>query len=83
MMIEEGTKFQITEEAKGFFNSAETMIVKTNNGITIQFILGDSKGHGSMPIDHLNYLLKKANLTQISNDRMLLDDENNNDEKIS
>ncbi|MCL6571073.1 MAG: hypothetical protein K6T88_05240 [Bacillus sp. (in: Bacteria)] len=82
MMIEEGTKYQITEEAKGFFNSAETMVVKTNNGITVQFILSDSKGHGSMPIDHLNYLLKKANLTQIANDRILLDDEKN-DEKIS
>jgi hypothetical protein len=82
MLIEEGTKYQITEEAKGFFNSAETMIVKTNNGITVQFILGDSKGHGSMPIDHLNYLLKKANLTQISNDRILLD-EDKNEEKIS
>lgn len=82
MLIEEGTKYQITEEVKGFFNSAETMIVKTNNGITVQFILGDSKGHGSMPIDHLNYLLKKANLTQISNDRILLDEEKN-EEKIS
>jgi hypothetical protein len=82
MLIEEGTKYQITEEAKGFFNSAETMIVKTNNGITVQFILGDSKGHGSMPIDHLNYLLKKANLTQISNDRIQLD-EDKNEEKIS
>jgi hypothetical protein len=82
MLIEKGTKFQITEDVKGFFNSAETMIVKTNNGITVQFILGDSKGHGSMPIDHLNYLLKKANLTEISNDRIPLDTDKNK-EKIS
>ncbi|HEY2422427.1 MAG TPA: hypothetical protein VGI04_13535 [Neobacillus sp.] len=82
MSIEEGTKYQISQGIKGFFNSAETMTVKRNNGITIQFILGESKGHGSMPIEHLNYLLKKANLTQIPNIKILLNTDPN-EEQIS
>jgi hypothetical protein len=64
MHIEEGTKYQISQGIKGFFNSAETMTVIRNNGVTIQFLLGDNKGRGSMPIEHLNYLLKKDNLTE-------------------
>jgi hypothetical protein len=64
MQIEEGTKYQISQGIKGFFNSAETMTVIRNNGVTIQFQLGDNKGRGSMPIEHLNYLLKKDNLTE-------------------
>ncbi|MBO0960577.1 hypothetical protein J1P26_12805 [Neobacillus sp. MM2021_6] len=72
MLIEEGTKYQISQTAKEFFNSAETMTVKSNNGVTVQFILGDSKGHGSMPVDHLHYLLKRSNLTIIPNKRSLL-----------
>jgi hypothetical protein len=64
MQIEEGTKYQISQGIKGFFNSAESMTVIRNNGVTIQFSLGDNKGRGSMPIEHLNYLLKKDNLTQ-------------------
>jgi hypothetical protein len=63
MSIEKGTKYQISQVIKGNFNYAETMIVTSNNGITVQFALGESKGHGSMPIEHLNYLLKKDNLT--------------------
>lgn len=80
MSIEEGTKYQISQGIKGYFNSAETMTVKSNNGVTIQFTLGDSKGYGSMPIDHLNYLLKKANLTQIPNKRMLLNPDSNEEQ---
>ena len=72
MFIEEGSKYQISKNIKGFFNSAESMTVKSNNGITIQFILGDSKGHGSMPVEHMKYLLKRSNLTQIPSKRTLL-----------
>ncbi|MCM2532456.1 hypothetical protein NDK43_08750 [Neobacillus pocheonensis] len=75
MLIEEGTKYQISIGAKEYFNAAETLTVKSNNGITIQFSLGDSKGHGSMPVDHLNYLLKKDNLTLISNKRLFLNND--------
>lgn len=82
MFIEEGTKFQISQGIKGYFNSAETLTVKNDNGITVQFTLGDSKGYGSMPIEHLNYLLKKSNLTEVPNKRMLLKTDNN-EEQIS
>lgn len=81
MLIEKGTKYQISQGVKGFYNSAETMTVKSNNGVTVQFILGDSKGHGSMPLDHLNYLLKKSSLTQIPNKLMLLNTDTD-DEQI-
>lgn len=77
MSIEEGTKYQISQVINGNFNSAETMTVTSNNGITVQFTLGDSKGYGSMPIEHLNYLLKKANLTQIPNKRVLVNSDTN------
>jgi len=82
MLIEEGVKYQISQTVKGFFNSAETMTVKRNTGITVQFILGDSKGHGSMPVDHFQYLLKKSNLTLIPHKRNLLTTELN-EEQIS
>ncbi|MEH6996088.1 hypothetical protein V7075_25870 [Neobacillus drentensis] len=81
MSIETGMKYQISQNIKGNFNSADSLTVTTNNGITIQFTLDDGKGHGSMPLDHLNYLLKRSNLTPItSNKRVLLNPEN--EEKI-
>ncbi|MEH7009593.1 hypothetical protein V7087_02065 [Neobacillus niacini] len=77
MSIETGMKYQISQNIKGNFNSAESLTVTTNNGITVQFILEDGKGHGSMPLDHLNYLLKRSNLTPItSNKRVLLNTDN-------
>jgi hypothetical protein len=80
MIIEEGSKYQISQSVKGFFNAAETMTVKSYNGVTVQFILGDSKGHGSMPVEHLQYLLKKSNLTVIPNKRSLLNTEINEEQ---
>ncbi|OIK11343.1 hypothetical protein BIV60_18230 [Bacillus sp. MUM 116] len=82
MLIEEGTKYQISQGIQGNFNSAETMTITSNNGITVQFCLGENKGRGSMPVEHLSYLLKKANLTQIPNKRLLINLENN-EEQIS
>lgn len=70
MFIEEGTMFQISPGIKGFFNSAEALTVIRHNGITVQFMLNDDKGRGSMPMQHLNYLLKRADLTQIANPNM-------------
>lgn len=76
MSIEEGTKYQISKGIKSFFNSAETLTVIRQNGITVQFTLEDGKGHGSMPIQHLHYLLKRNDLTQMKNKRSLLNTEN-------
>ena len=81
MSIELGMKYQISQSIKGNFNSAESLTVTTNNGVTVQFTLEDGKGYGSMPLDHLNYLLKRSNLTPItSNKRVLLS--NDHEEKI-
>lgn len=80
MLIEEGTKYQISQGIKNYFNSAETMTVTNNNGVTVQFMLGENKGRGSMPIEHLDYLLKKANLTQIQNKKLYLNIENNEEQ---
>ncbi|WP_419887348.1 hypothetical protein ACN6MT_17940 [Neobacillus niacini] len=81
MSIEIGMKYQISQSIKGNFNSADLMTVTTNNGITVQFTLEDGKGHGSMPLDHLNYLLRRSNLTPVtSNKRVHLSSEN--EEKI-
>nr|WP_263326613.1 hypothetical protein [Neobacillus sp. Marseille-Q6967] len=83
MLIEIGTKFQISQTVKGYFNSSESLTVITNNGVTVQFTLDDGKGRGSMPLDHLNYLLKRANLTQITtNSKRLLLNNDSNEEKI-
>lgn len=81
MSIEVGTKFQISQSIEGFFNSAESMTVITNNGTTVQFTLGDGKGAGAMPIEHLNHLLKKSTLTKIPNKRALLNSDQ--EEQIS
>jgi hypothetical protein len=78
--IEEGTKYQISQNIKGFFNSAEALTVIRDNGVTIQFTLGDSKGHGSMPVQHLHYLLKRSELTQIPSKRAFLNTENNEEQ---
>ena len=82
MSIDIGSKYQISQKIKGNFNSSEALTVTNNNGITVQFILDEGKGRGSMPLEHLNYLLKKAGLTQVtSNKRGLINDEKN-EEKI-
>ncbi|MEH7336214.1 hypothetical protein V7161_26670 [Neobacillus drentensis] len=80
MSIKEGTKFQISQGIQSYFNSAESLTVLSNNGITIQFTLGDGKGYGSMPIEHLDYLLKKSNLSLIPNKRSLLSTEHDEEQ---
>jgi hypothetical protein len=82
MSIELGTKYLISQGIQGYYNSAETMTIISNNGVTVQFSLGDNKGRGSMPLDHMNYLLKKSNLTLIPIKRTLLTNETT-EEQIS
>ncbi|MGG1675381.1 hypothetical protein ACIFOT_06440 [Neobacillus sp. NRS-1170] len=72
MSIKEGTKFQISQAIQSYFNSADSLTVISNNGITIQFMLPDGRGYGSMPVEHLDYLLKKSNLSLVPNKRSLL-----------
>ncbi|WP_423802406.1 hypothetical protein [Neobacillus sp. SAB-20_R2A] len=83
MPIEEGAKFQISQSAQGLFNSADLLTVISNNGVTVQFTLGEGKGYGAMPVDHMNYLLKRSNLTKIQNKRALLSPSEDTEEHIS
>ncbi|OIJ13861.1 hypothetical protein BKP35_08780 [Anaerobacillus arseniciselenatis] len=82
MEVKIGTKYQISENIKGNFNSATslTIISETNN--TIQFTLNDQKGHGAMPIQHLQYLSKKNYLTKGMNKRQFLMKEDNEEEIV-
>lgn len=74
MSIEAGTSYHIADEIKRNFNSADTLTIIRNNGVTAQFTLGNGKGSGAMPIQHLNYLIRRDELTQI---RMMLEEEEN------
>lgn len=72
MLIEEGTKYQISQAIKRNFNSAEMMTIVRNDGSTVQFTLGEGKSYGSMPIEHFHYLLKRENLTLLTTKRGML-----------
>lgn len=65
MLIETGTSYHIADEIKRNYNSADTLTIIRNNGVTAQFTLGDGKGSGAMPIQHLNYLIRRDELTLI------------------
>lgn len=82
MSIEQGARYQISQSAQEYFNHADSMTVIANNGVTIQFTLADGKGYGSMPVEHLDYLMKKSNLTLIPNKKSLLNSTENNEEQI-
>ncbi|MGG5254236.1 hypothetical protein ACQYAD_12140 [Neobacillus sp. SM06] len=75
MSIEAGSRYQISSTIKGYYNSAESLTVIRNNGITIQFTLAEGKGYGSMPIQHFQYLLKRSELTPMTNKKSLLSQE--------
>ncbi|MFC0472445.1 hypothetical protein ACFFHM_18645 [Halalkalibacter kiskunsagensis] len=72
MNIERGTEYQISQVIKGHFNSADILTVIRHSGNIVQFTLPEGKGHGSMPYQHMQYLLKRNDLTEISNKRSLL-----------
>lgn len=72
MPIEIGSKYQISDTIKSYYNSADTLTIIRQNGVTAQFTLGDGKGYGSMPIQHLNYLVKRTELTLVKSKRSLI-----------
>ncbi|WP_096155040.1 MULTISPECIES: hypothetical protein [Bacillus] len=74
MQIESGTVFEINNGSNGFFNSSKKLTVLRHSGETVQFTLGKGKGHGSMPVKHLQYLLRKNELTPLNPKRALLND---------
>jgi hypothetical protein len=79
MTFEKGTEYKISQNTKGHFNSAETLTIIRQSGKIIQFTLGNGKGHGSMPVDHMKYLLNRNELT--IDKRTMLKNESN-EEKI-
>lgn len=81
MSLEIGTKFQISKNIKGYYNSAETMTIIRLNGKTVQFTLEDGKGHGSMPLQHFQYLLKRTELTKM-NDKIHLINQQESEQEI-
>lgn len=63
MTFERGTEYKISKSTKGYFNSAESLTIIRQSEQTIQFTLGNGKGHGAMPLEHMKYLLNKNELT--------------------
>lgn len=59
MSVEPGISYRIAEEVKANFNFADTLTIIRSNGVTVQFILDNDKGSGAMPIQHLQYLLRR------------------------
>lgn len=80
MAIDLGTKYQISQAVKGNFNSAESLTVTSNDGSIVQFTLGEGKGRGAMPLQHLDYLLKRSNLTILPNKRSLITPDHNEEQ---
>lgn len=72
MKNEVGTEYQISEDVKRNFNSADTMTIIRQVGDIVQFKLNECKGHGSMPLPHLQYLLKKNYLNEWINKRQFI-----------
>ncbi|ARK30610.1 hypothetical protein [Halalkalibacter krulwichiae] len=79
MTFELGTEYKIAHVMPGVFNSADTLTIVRQSGDIVQFTLGNGKGRGAMPVDHLKYLLNKNELTV--NKRSLLNHDDTN-EKI-
>lgn len=80
MTIEAGNRYQISNKIKSYYNSAETLTVVRNSGITIQFTLSEDKGYGSMPIQHFRYLLKRTELSPITNKKTMINPENHEEQ---
>ncbi len=82
MSNEIGMEYYISQGIISHFNSAEILTVIHQKGNIVQFTLSEGKGYGSMPVQHLHYLLKKADLTRIINKQSLLQADEE-DERIS
>ncbi|WLD91618.1 hypothetical protein [Alkalihalobacillus sp. AL-G] len=73
MNVKKGTIYKIAKHSFGNFNSAETLKVTSHSRSIVSFTLGNKKGYGSMPLQHLRYLLKKNELAEVL-DEKLMDD---------
>ncbi|WP_257346959.1 hypothetical protein [Pseudalkalibacillus decolorationis] len=71
MKIKKDTVYRINKHALGNFNSAETLKVTSHSRSIVQFTLDEKRGYGSMPIQHLRYLLKKNELSEVINEKLM------------
>ncbi|KHF40200.1 hypothetical protein [Halalkalibacter okhensis] len=76
MTILAGSKYEISKNIQPNFNSAEYLTVLRQGDSSVQFTLGEGKGHGSMPLDHMKLLLKKNELRYIPTKQTFLKEEN-------
>ncbi|MGY3714456.1 hypothetical protein ACWE42_02905 [Sutcliffiella cohnii] len=73
-MYEKGTEYQISANINGNFNSAEKFTIVRKSGDIVQFTLENGKGRGAMPIEHIQHLLKKNEISIIPSKRSLLNE---------
>ncbi|MDQ0255706.1 hypothetical protein J2S74_003088 [Evansella vedderi] len=79
--IQVGNEYTISQRIKESYFSAESLRIVSVGDKSVQFILNGSKGRGSMPIQHLYYMVKKNDLTEVINKRTLLEEELSEDEE--
>lgn len=85
--VKVGMEFTLSPRLKNSYFSAETLEIVQADEKTVKFILREGKGRGSMPIQHLNYMIKKKDLVKVqssSQRRRLLEAElSDGEEQIS
>ncbi|MCF6137406.1 hypothetical protein [Pseudalkalibacillus berkeleyi] len=65
MNLKNGTIYEIIDPKSLNFNSADRLKITAHFRNVISFTLGDQQGYGSMPVQHLRYLLKRNFLKEI------------------
>ncbi|MBU9721452.1 MULTISPECIES: hypothetical protein [Bacillaceae] len=71
MLIENGTEYDISEEVKKNFFFSDMLIISGKNGNTIRFKLSNGKGYGSMPLQHMEYMIRKGHISERLSNRQL------------
>lgn len=62
--IKTGMEFTLSSRLKDSYFSAEALEIVHVDEKTVKFILKEEKGRGSMPIQHLHYMIKKKDLVK-------------------
>ncbi|WP_349407398.1 hypothetical protein [Pseudalkalibacillus sp. SCS-8] len=67
MNLKDGTVYEILDPSSLNFNSARTLRITSHFRSVVSFSLGEEQGYGSMPVQHLRYLLKRNFLKEAAN----------------
>lgn len=62
--VKVGMEFTLSPRLKNSYFSAESLEIVQADEKTVKFILKEGKGRGSMPVQHLNYMIKKKDLVE-------------------